>query len=104
MTSFCHLFRRRNPSATLERHDSIVTDSLLQMTSFTPSAPSTTAAAEVAAKTEDALEVSQPTSESGSPRQEGQQAKEDMDMVRYIYILERLRVPASLSNTWMRNK
>ena len=84
MISFCHLFRRRNPSAALERHDSIVTDSLLQMTSFTPSPPSTTAAAAVATKTDDDFELSPPTSESGSPRQEGEQAKEDMDKVRHI--------------------
>ena len=72
-------FRRQNPPAALERHDSIVTDSLLQMTSFTPSPSATTAAAAVSAKAkDDDLDVSLSTSETGSPKH---QAKDDMDKV-----------------------
>ena len=70
------LFRRQNPSAALERHDSIVTDSLLQMTSFTPS-PTATAAVSAKAQDDD-LDVSLSTSETGSPKH---QAKDDMDKV-----------------------
>ena len=73
------LLRRPNSSAALERHDSIVTDSLLQMTSFTPSPSATTAAAAVSAKAkDDDLDVSLSTSETGSPKH---QAKDDMDKV-----------------------
>ena len=72
------IFRRPNPSAALERHDSIVTDSLLQMTSLTPPSPPTTAVV-VATKThDDDFDASLSTSETGSPRQ---QAREDMDKV-----------------------
>lgn len=71
--------RRPNQSAALERHDSIVTDSLLQMTSFTPSQPTTASAVAAPAKNhDDDFDLSLSSSETGSPRP---QAKEDMDKV-----------------------